>query len=434
MENQNFPPPKVKIIVPPKGRLDRSSKGKYSKNQFSKKKLTHKNQRLAVIISAIVAAVILAAVIAYVFPNWDVVPDTEKENITPIPNIHIENAADGDNNYVSVEVNTPVIFSAVNSTDQDGKIKKYMWDFGDGSNDEGVKVQHTYTKWDTYTVTLKIVDDRNDEASTFLAVRVNAPPVASIDTIPAVVPVNTPLTFSAASSYDPDWNQPGKGIVKYLWDFGDGNSGTGINATHIYTATGKYSIYLTVEDEDHSTDSISNGIEVVLKNFEVIWTMNNESALNRVGFTAENESSNLAFNITQQDLHMVVVTLNWTDFLPLMNVSDADPDEFRLTVTSPSGNQQSATSTDELIVLSFEEINIRTNYELQADSLVSATEEVNKNNPPSDKETGQWQVEISALDCPGGILLEDNDFFGDFGNSWHINVDYFYYSININEK
>ena len=57
---------------------------------------------------------------------------------------------------------TTVYFNASESYDIDGKIVKYIWDFGDGTNDSSSNhtINHTYSeKGKTYTVKLIVVDD-----------------------------------------------------------------------------------------------------------------------------------------------------------------------------------------------------------------------------------------------------------------------------------
>ena len=51
-----------------------------------------------------------------------------------------------------------VTFDASRSTDPDGNIIKYSWDFGDKTNETGAKVSHTYTQPGTYTVRLRVRD------------------------------------------------------------------------------------------------------------------------------------------------------------------------------------------------------------------------------------------------------------------------------------
>jgi len=77
---------------------------------------------------------------------------------------------------VSVETNSPptasfvfsptnpeagdtVYFNASASSDSDGDIISYEWDFGDGSSGSSVQISHTYTDAGTFQVTLVVTDD-----------------------------------------------------------------------------------------------------------------------------------------------------------------------------------------------------------------------------------------------------------------------------------
>ena len=63
-------------------------------------------------------------------------------------------------------VNTSISFDASNSSDPDGDdIVSYEWNFGDGTNGNGVSVEHTYSSIGNYTVNL-IITDNQDKTST----------------------------------------------------------------------------------------------------------------------------------------------------------------------------------------------------------------------------------------------------------------------------
>jgi len=80
------------------------------------------------------------------------------------------------------------------------------------------------------------------------------------------------VTFDASASYDPD----GGPIVSYSWDFGDGTSGTGMIATHIYdnvTSFGPdepYAVTLTIVDDDGATNTGSRDVHVKLHDIAVL--------------------------------------------------------------------------------------------------------------------------------------------------------------------
>jgi PKD repeat protein len=63
-------------------------------------------------------------------------------------------------------VSETVQFDASSSSDSDGSIVSYAWDFGDLTIHSGITVTHVYTQAGTYTVTLTVVDDDSLEAKT----------------------------------------------------------------------------------------------------------------------------------------------------------------------------------------------------------------------------------------------------------------------------
>jgi len=75
-----------------------------------------------------------------------------------------------------------------------------------------------------------------------------APPTATFTITPEQPIVGDPIAFDASASFDSD------GIVKWVWDFGDENTGTGEAFNHTYTLAGDYTVRLTVVD-DHGISS-----------------------------------------------------------------------------------------------------------------------------------------------------------------------------------
>jgi len=59
----------------------------------------------------------------------------------------------------SGSVGETLSFSGADSTDPDGRVVSYAWDFGDGTTGGGRDVTHSYKAAGTYKVTLTVTDD-----------------------------------------------------------------------------------------------------------------------------------------------------------------------------------------------------------------------------------------------------------------------------------
>ncbi|WP_455219768.1 PKD domain-containing protein [Kaarinaea lacus] len=159
-------------------------------------------------------------------------------------------------------VDVAVQFDGTGSTDTDGSIVSYAWDFGDGNSGTGVGPVHIYTTAGTYDVTLTVTDDSGDTGNsqtTAVIVAAAPPPQAPIADAggPYSGTVNVAVQFDGSGSTDPDGN-----IVSYEWDFGDGNTGTGVSPSHTYTAAGTYDVQLTVTDDSGDTNSNQTTAEI----------------------------------------------------------------------------------------------------------------------------------------------------------------------------
>ncbi|AJY69153.1 cytochrome C [Geobacter sulfurreducens] len=74
----------------------------------------------------------------------------------------------------TVTVGQAITFSGSGSSDPDGSIVGYVWNFGDGTTGSGVSVTKTYTTAGTYTVTLTVTDNSGDTASDTAVVTVQS--------------------------------------------------------------------------------------------------------------------------------------------------------------------------------------------------------------------------------------------------------------------
>ncbi|KSU67675.1 PKD domain-containing protein [Arthrobacter sp. NIO-1057] len=152
--------------------------------------------------------------------------------------------------FTSTSQGLAVAFDASGSTDADGTIASYAWDFGDGQETtvQSQGVLHEYAQAGTYTVVLTITDDRGGTATKTMQIEakaVNQPPVAAITSEQTGLKVS----FSGSGSEDPE-----QGELSFEWDFGDGSEkGTGQDVEHAYGTGGEYTVTLTVSDNAGAT-------------------------------------------------------------------------------------------------------------------------------------------------------------------------------------
>ena len=75
------------------------------------------------------------------------------------------------------EIPLEVEFDGTDSSDPDGSVENYQWDFGDDSTDNGSVVTHTYTSFGTYIATLTVTDDQGASDSDTVVITANLPPL-----------------------------------------------------------------------------------------------------------------------------------------------------------------------------------------------------------------------------------------------------------------
>jgi PKD repeat protein len=153
-----------------------------------------------------------------------------------------------------------VNFSSAGSSDSDGNIASYAWNFGDGSSSTSANPSHTYSAAGTYNVSLIVTDNdgANSSPSTTTATisssgggTTNIAPTANANG-PYTGTAGSAVNFSSAGSSDSDGN-----IASYAWNFGDGSSSTSANPSHTYSAAGTYNVSLVVTDNDGANSSPS---------------------------------------------------------------------------------------------------------------------------------------------------------------------------------
>ena len=125
----------------------------------------------------------------------------------------------------------------------------WYWTFGDGSSSTQQNPTHTYANTGTYTVKLFITNAQSGCDNTSEQIVYVADELAQFTANITQLCKGTEAVFIATSI------QAQPLIVSYIWDFGDGSTGTGANVSHVYDMTGIYTVKLDITDVNGCTDS-----------------------------------------------------------------------------------------------------------------------------------------------------------------------------------
>ncbi|RMG22149.1 MAG: PKD domain-containing protein, partial [Bacteroidetes bacterium] len=113
---------------------------------------------------------------------------------------------------------------------------RWLWRFGDGDSSTERHPEHTYEAPGFYQISLRVENDSTGCAyEAFGTALVDPPEIrASTNVSGGCAPLEVQF-----SDHSPE-------AIKWIWDFGDGDSATTPNASHIYTQPGRYEASLTI--------------------------------------------------------------------------------------------------------------------------------------------------------------------------------------------
>lgn len=164
-------------------------------------------------------------------------------------------------NFSAVADLLNVSLDASNSTDADGTVDAYAWNFGDGSTSTGVTTQHSYEAAGGYDVVLTVTDDSGATDTFARRIEVNAPanaaPTARATVEPAAGVAPLAVAFDGGGSTDADGT-----VDQFSWSVSGGASLEGAAPNHTFTGAGEYLVTLRVTDNDGASDEASLLISV----------------------------------------------------------------------------------------------------------------------------------------------------------------------------
>ena len=164
---------------------------------------------------------------------------------------------------IFIEMGVEYTYS-ISTFDVDGDRIRYRFDWGDGNysnwsdfmfSNTSVSMSHFWSAVSNYSIRVIAQDENSMNSSWSPVLYVTASqadsgyihPVGDVN-VSGNVSVNQTIVFDASGSYDIDGV-----IVSYMWDFGDGETGSGVNPEHVYKNPGYYTVTLELTDNDGST-------------------------------------------------------------------------------------------------------------------------------------------------------------------------------------
>ena len=199
---------------------------------------------------------------------WDV--DTIPVQVLPAPDPeNLPPTADVQADPTSGNAPLTVDFDAGASSDTDGSIVEYAWDWdGDGIYDgftDTPLASHNFSTAGSPEVKARVEDNDGSRATATITITVNvvgnSSPVAALTATPDTGDYPLTVTLDASASSDPDGS-----IVNYEWDFdGDGvydGYGSVSSAGHTYTYIGVFTAKVRVTDDQGAQDTATATVVV----------------------------------------------------------------------------------------------------------------------------------------------------------------------------
>lgn len=152
------------------------------------------------------------------------------------------------------DTNTTFAFNGTSSSDPDGQIASYSWDYGDSSTKgSGATTTHKYSTNGTYSVILTVKDNKGSSDTESAQVKVSAPnqPPSAILTAQQGGTENPLKVVVMLTASDSDGT-----VASATIDFGEGGVVTitpGLSYYHIYAGSGIFSIVGTATDNSGAT-------------------------------------------------------------------------------------------------------------------------------------------------------------------------------------
>ncbi|MBK7215000.1 MAG: PKD domain-containing protein [Bacteroidales bacterium] len=177
---------------------------------------------------------------------------TIQVTVNPKPGVDFTTQNNCQNNAVLFLPNTAIMSV--------GAIASWSWAFGDGGTSPLQSPTHTYTTFGPFSVTLTVQDTSGCENSITKIITIIPQPIANFTS-------SSPACKESAIQFTSLSTAPVGYIVRWTWQFGDGNTQTvnfpgNPHVTHTYANYGSFDVTLTVKTNDSCTQFITKSITI----------------------------------------------------------------------------------------------------------------------------------------------------------------------------
>jgi PKD repeat protein len=236
----------------------------------------------------------------------------------------------------------------------------YRVDFGDGGVSDWSTLSgfaHVFYESGDHEATATVMDDDGDTASVAFTVTVeNVEPEAEAEADALRVDEDGAVRFMAPDTYDTPSDLAN---LTYEWDFGDGDTAEGEEVRHVFRRSDRYTVELTVTDDDGEEDE--DQVVIIVENVAPTAVISLDDGTEAEGDVELEPEETLVLYVglctdTPSDIANLTFTWDWDDGTEDEGVeaehSYDEDGEYSVTLTVTDDDGRSGTDTLEVFVSS----------------------------------------------------------------------------------
>jgi PKD repeat protein len=214
-------------------------------------------------------------------------------------------------NSISACLGSPYTFTDA-STITAGSIVRWDWNvIGVVQFDSVYAPVYTFDTLNTYNVQLKVTSDAGCTNTVTKPITVRPLPVPGFMMTPPYGPPGSTISFMNASQ--------NVSSNSYSWDFGDGNTATGLAPQHQYTDTGNFCVWMTATTIPYGCkDSVTDCIYIISPRLDI--------AVQDISAVASNNTLNISAriaNLGTLDVNQILMKASLPDGTSIQELDDA---------------------------------------------------------------------------------------------------------------